>query len=548
MTLHLALRSERQAVPDVPVIYFVEPTEENIARIVADYRAGLYSFMHVNFSSCISSKLLERFASDISRPPVGASPPVVSSQISRVIDRYCSFVSLSSNMYSLNFKSTYASMHKSSVTEAEIESSIDQIALGLLSLLITSVRQVPIIRAPLNEAAGMVAERLHDRLAELVSGPSSSDLFPPSAGAVSMDPSHAQRPLLIILDRGMDLRPMVEHNWSYQGLMHDVLNMHLNKVSIPKENKVYDIDVSDGFWKKVSHLAFPEAATAVNEHVNEFQKMRQHVVTGDTAATAAMTALPQVTEMKKMVDMHTSIATTLLNEIKKRSTDKFVEVENDTNVTMFMNEIVPSPNMSMIDKIRTAIVLILKKPDAFPPAKIDQLIDSLTSPTDPSNHLINAIRYIKYVQSLRNVSSATHSTSAAPSSTVVLPGMLGGLAEKVKARSETLIATGIKNLKNILPLNDNYMFTNLVLQLADQIANPVTDSFSYFDPKSTSGGRQTAVRVRGSFRQVIVCVVGGGSISEYENMAQGLAGRSVIYGATDWPTGESFVSDISALS
>ena len=528
-------------MPDVPVIYFVEPTEENIARIVADYRAGLYSFIHVNFASCISSKLLEKFASDLSR----SSPPVVS-QISRVIDRYCSFVSLSSNMYSLNFKSTYASMHKSSVTEAEIESSIDQIALGLLSLLITCVRQVPIIRAPQNEAAGMVADRLNERLGQLLSGPSSSDLFPSSAGAGgSMDPSHAQRPILIILDRGMDLRPMVEHNWSYQGLMHDVLNMHLNKLSIPKDNKVYDIDVSDPFWKKVSHLAFPDAATAVNEHVNEFQKMRQHVVTGDTAATAAMSALPQVTEMKKMVDMHTSIATTLLNEIKKRSTDKFVEVENDSNVNMFMNEIVSSPTIALTDKIRTAIALILKKPEAFPPAKIDQLIESLTAghPTDAKSQSINAIRYIKYVQSLRNV--PTSSTPAPPA--VVLPGMLGGLAEKVKARSETLIATGMKNLKNILPINDNYMFTNIVLQLADQVSNPITDSFSYFDPRSLSGGRQT-VRVRGSFRQVIVCIVGGGSISECENMLQAANGRSVIYGATDWPTGECFVGDISALS
>jgi len=256
--------------------------------------------------------------------------------------------------------------------------------------------------------------------------------------------------------------------------------------------------------------------------------------------------------MKKMVDMHTSIATTLLNEIKRRSTDKFVEIENDSNINMFMNDVVPSPSIALVDKVRTAIALILKKPDAFPATKIDQLIEKLTASVTaetkpgtppPSTAPINALRYIKYLQSLRTVSGGPSAVPSGPS--VVLPGMLGGLAEKVKARSETLIATGMKNLKNILPINDNYMFTNIVQQLADQVSNPVTDSFSYLDPKSKS----TSVRVRGSFRQIIVCVVGGGSISEYENMTQWAdGGRTLIYGSTDFPTGESFISDLSSLS
>ena len=498
--------------------------------------------MHINFASSIPPKSLEKFASAIARSPASAQRP----QISRVIDRYCSFIALSSNLYSLNFKSTYGSMHKASATEAEIESSIDGISQGLLSLIITCLKQVPIIRAPQNEAASMVADRVNERVSDLLASPSSSELFPPSAAAVSMDPTHSQRPLLVILDRGMDLRPMVEHNWSYQGLMHDVLNMQLNKVAIPKEKKIYDIDVTDQFWKKVASLPFPDAATAVNEHVNEFQKMRQHVVTSDTAATAAMSALPQVTEMKKMVDMHTSIATTLLNEIKSRSIDKFVEVENDSNVTMLMNEIIPSPSIALVDKVRTSIALILKKPDAFPISKIDQLIEKLSSTVAPGGNPgpINAIRYIKNLQSLRMTTNPAAAASAAAAPSVVLPGMLGGLAEKVKARSETLIATGMKNLKNILPLNDNYMFTNIVQQLADQVSNPVTDSFSYIDPKSTT----SSVRVRGSFRQVIVCVVGGGSFCEYENLKSQFPGRMVIYGGTDFPSGESFVQDLSGLS
>ena len=33
VTLHLQLHSDRPALPDVPAIYFVSPTSENVARI-----------------------------------------------------------------------------------------------------------------------------------------------------------------------------------------------------------------------------------------------------------------------------------------------------------------------------------------------------------------------------------------------------------------------------------------------------------------------------------------------------------------------------------
>ena len=517
---------------------------------MSDYKSGLYTYIHVNFSSSIPSKLLEKFATEVSRSSITA-PGAIIPQVSRVIDRYCSFVSLSQTMYSLNMKSVYASLHRSTTTEKEIESMVDQIASGLMSLLVTCIKQVPIIRAPQNEAAGMVAERLNEKLSDLLKTPAGSDLF--TTTGVSMDPTHAQRPLLVLLDRSMDISPSVLHEWSYNGLMTDLLGMTLNKVSIPKENKVYD--VGDSFWKKIAHLPFPDAATAVNEHVNEFQKMRHHVVGGGGGnpsgdVTAMTSALPQVTEMKKIVDMHTTIATSLLNEIKRRNIDKFIEVENDLNVSKFFADIVDNPEMILEDKIRTAIGLIVKKPEAFGSGggKIDQLIDKLEQQQQLSNSLslINSVRYIKYVLSIKGSlgGQSGAATLSAPSG-VVLPGVFGGLAEKVKSRSETLLAQGMKNLKNILPTNDNLMFTNLVAQLADQVANPITDSFSYLDPRR----RNDSVRVRGSYRQVIICVIGGGSVMEYENLSSWgtKTGRTVVYGATDLPNGSQFIADLASL-
>lgn len=50
------------------------------------------------------------------------------------------------------------------------------------------------------------------------------------SGSLSND--LAQPTVLVILDRNIDLIPMLSHSWTYQALVHDVLEMKLNRVSV----------------------------------------------------------------------------------------------------------------------------------------------------------------------------------------------------------------------------------------------------------------------------------------------------------------------------
>lgn len=62
VTLHMLIDSERDAIPDVPAIYFVEPTPANIQLIIADCTKGLYSTAHLNFVNPLSRESLELLA------------------------------------------------------------------------------------------------------------------------------------------------------------------------------------------------------------------------------------------------------------------------------------------------------------------------------------------------------------------------------------------------------------------------------------------------------------------------------------------------------
>ncbi|KAJ2787308.1 Vesicle trafficking between the ER and Golgi, partial [Coemansia helicoidea] len=62
VTVHMQLESQRSAIPDVPAIYFVAPTADNIRCIASDLAKDLYELYYVNFSSSLPRTLLEDFA------------------------------------------------------------------------------------------------------------------------------------------------------------------------------------------------------------------------------------------------------------------------------------------------------------------------------------------------------------------------------------------------------------------------------------------------------------------------------------------------------
>ena len=62
ITVHALITSNRASLPDVPVIYFIEPTIENILVVIDDLNQDKYDSFYINFTSLINRELLEEFA------------------------------------------------------------------------------------------------------------------------------------------------------------------------------------------------------------------------------------------------------------------------------------------------------------------------------------------------------------------------------------------------------------------------------------------------------------------------------------------------------
>jgi sec1 family domain-containing protein 1 len=140
VTLHLLLNAEREAIPDVPAIYFCRPTKENLAVIAQDCAKGLYARAHLNFVTKLDRSLMEDFAKLVVQ--TGSLETIAS-----VHDQYLDFTCLEKRLFSLHKLNSYVTYNGSGATEQMMEQAMTDIAYGLFSVVAT-LGQIPVIRCP----------------------------------------------------------------------------------------------------------------------------------------------------------------------------------------------------------------------------------------------------------------------------------------------------------------------------------------------------------------------------------------------------------------
>ena len=132
VTMHMHIASNRHPIEDVPVVYLVEPTTQNLQTITTDLQKGLYSPAYLNFLSSIPRPLLEDFASQ-------TATAGNSDKIAQLFDQYLNFIVAEPDLFSLGMqkKHTYWTLNSAKTTDEELDSVVDRIVSGLFSVVVT---------------------------------------------------------------------------------------------------------------------------------------------------------------------------------------------------------------------------------------------------------------------------------------------------------------------------------------------------------------------------------------------------------------------------
>ncbi|XP_039597198.1 sec1 family domain-containing protein 1 isoform X2 [Polypterus senegalus] len=570
ITLHLLLHSDRDAIPDVPAIYFVMPTEENIDRICQDLRSQLYESYYLNFISAISRSKLE----DIASAALGANAVT---QITKVFDQYLNFITLEDDMFVLCNQNkeliSYHAINKSDITDTDMETIMDTIVDSLFCFLVT-LGAVPILRCPRGNAAEMVAVKLDKKLRENLRDARNS-LF--TSDTMGTGQFSFQRPLLVLLDRNLDLATPLHHTWTYQALVHDVLDFHLNRVTMEestgpenspagarpkkKNKKNYDLTAADRFWQKHKGSPFPEVAESVQQELDTYRAQEDEVkrlksimglegedegaicmLSDNTAKlTSAVSSLPELLEKKRLIDLHTNVATAVLEHIKTRKLDVYFEYEeklmSKSTLDKSLLDMISDPDAGTPeDKMRLFLIYYITSQQ--PPSEVD--MEQYRKALADAGCNLSPLNYIRQWKAFAKMAAA--------------PANYGGSGAKAMGLFSRVMNTGsqfvMEGVKNLVLKQHNLPVTRILDNLMEMKSNPETDDYRYFDPKMLRGSESSVPRNKNPFQEAIIFVVGGGNYIEYQNLVdyvKGKPGKHVLYGCSELFNASQFLKQLSQL-
>ncbi|OAQ83486.1 golgi transport protein Sly1 [Purpureocillium lilacinum] len=577
---HIA--SARHPIPDVPVIYLLEPTAQNLQGITTDLEKGLYSPAYINFLSSLPRVLLEDFATQ-------TATAGTSEQIAQLFDQYLNFIVAEPDLFSLGMQKqhTYWALNSAKTSDEELDLVVDRIVSGLFSVIVT-MGVIPIIRCPKGAAAEMVAARLDRKLRDHILN-SKDNLFSGPRSTAAGTPS--SRPVLILLDRNVDLIPMLSHSWTYQSLVHDVLNMKLNRITIETAveegnpakgttKKAYDLSSNDFFWAKNAGVPFPQVAEDIDAELTKYKEDTASITkkTGvtdledlqnDTSASAqhlkaAITLLPEMRERKGILDMHMNILAALLSGIKDRQLDNYFQIEENAQkqTKAQIMEIIKDDNKGTVpaDKLRLFIIWFLSTEQEVSRADFESFGKALEAAGADTSSLAY-VRQVRATTKMTQLTTINNNTNQQSSSDLF--GRFSSISSRLTDRlKETGVPTGlssnfeslISGVKNFLPADRDLTVTKIVESIMDpstaaSSAIAKTEHYLYFDPRSANargtmpppsairsgaganapGGMPGAAGVgqsatfgqrRQGFSEAVVFTVGGGSMDEYGNLQE----------------------------
>lgn len=609
VTLHVNLFKNRadDGVVNVPCVYFVEPTDENIDRICKDVEGAVYGGgVHVNFTRKLKREMLERLGKSIAATPNRVN-------IKGLWDRYQHYVTLNPNVYSLSMSPSVSGckvLAKSNDMQS-IRRYVGVAAEGIASVVngLSEVYDLPVIRCGGGGICEMLCKEVNDVLRSKAaaarqrgpggSGPSdaksSSSSFSSSlSSSMANGGRHRQRPVLIVVDRYSDPLPVITHASSYQSLLSDTTTYNGNgsvgshadagtAADKQSSKSKWTFGEEDDWWLKHKFVDFPDAVEGNGKELSEVSSKESSIRNlQSTAAPTLLDAvddLPKLLSRKKSLETHTSILQHVMESVSSRDLPVYYDLETKLSSKSAVKETLKRDVLELIsngkgtevDKVRLAICYSLSAHTTT--SEVQAMWDEVI-PAATQNSYLGVKSYVMELRSVSALASGSSASSASILSTTTSDpssasktnsAILSAVTKSAVGIGGTILANAKEKVGSLMGVGKMYATTKTVCNIMNEVQSTEYDSYLYMDPLARGTGASSMASSSSSSSNTpphpppsslgssrlprhslaIVFCVGGGGWEEYHNLNANKGEWNIVYGGDNIIKSEDIVKQIN---
>ncbi|KAL8109664.1 hypothetical protein AgCh_025681, partial [Apium graveolens] len=404
------ISKRRQPLPTMLAIYFIQPTKENVVLFLSDMagKNPLYKKAFVFFSSPISRELINYIKKD-----------------STVLPRIGALREMNLEYFPIDSQAfiTYNEDATNDICRDDGDSTKADETLAVMATRIATVfaslREFPFVRyrvAKSLELDTMITYR------DLVPTKLAANIWNSLMKYKASIANFPQRETceLLILDRSIDQVAPIIHEWTYDALCHDLLDMEGNKYvhEVPSktggalEKKDVILEDQDPIWLELRHAHIADASERLHDKMTKFAtknkaaQIRQASRDGGDMSTRDLRniveSLPQYNEQYEKLSLHVDIAAKVNKIIRDSELKELGQLEQD----LVFGDAGTKEDVTSDNKLRLVMIYAAIYGDKFDRDKLKKLMELAKLSLEDMN--------VVYNMRMLDGSSDTKKTSTRP--------------------------------------------------------------------------------------------------------------------------------------
>ncbi|KAJ4783465.1 Syntaxin-binding protein 1 [Rhynchospora pubera] len=394
----------REPMTSMDAIYFIQPLKENVLLVLSDMsgRCPLYKKAFIYFSSPVPKELVTYIKNDSSVIP----------RIGALSEMNLEYFAADTQAFLTDHDMALEDLFGEDAEKSRFFNSCINGMATRIATVLASLKEFPNVRYRAAKASGgevtphdLVPTKLAAAVWEIVSKFKSSI------------PDYPQRETcdLLILDRTVDQIAPFIHEWTYDAMCHDLLDMDGNKYVHETQNKDGStekkeviLEEHDPVWLELRHTHIGDAIVRVTDKFDNFvaknkaAQIQSMGKDGNEISTKdlqkVVQSLPQYTEQKDRLALHVDIAGKIFDIVDKTGLKELGKLEQDlvygdAGAKEVINFLRVKQDLNPENKLRLLMIYAIAYPEKFEGDKGEKLMQ-LAKISREDMKTVNNLRYL----------------------------------------------------------------------------------------------------------------------------------------------------------